>query len=137
MAPGVPTSAQRVSSAFGLCIVMLATLPRYLAGGNETRLSLIIMALVIVLVAVVVQWRMLSAAERHRLPGMCKRLAAMMVLGVLVMGAGTHSSPTGSAGRCSFPMPQPLDLSPTSSVSGGRQTRVMLRRDKRQEVRRC
>ncbi|MGM0824077.1 MAG: hypothetical protein ACQEUY_05080 [Pseudomonadota bacterium] len=86
----MPTSAQRVSSAFGLCIVMLATLPRYLAGGNETRLSLIIMALVIVLVAVVVQWRMLSAAERHRLPGMCKRLAAMMVLGVLVMG-GWHA----------------------------------------------
>ncbi|MGM0542275.1 MAG: hypothetical protein ACQERP_00140 [Pseudomonadota bacterium] len=83
----MPTSAQRVSSAFGLCIVMLATLPRYMAGGNETRLSLIIMALVIVLAAVVVQWRMLSAAQRHRLPGMLKRLAAMMGLGVLVVGA--------------------------------------------------
>lgn len=90
MASAVPTSAQRVSSAFGLCIVMLATLPRYMAGGNETRLSLIIMALVIVLVAVVVQWRMLSTAERHRLPGMCKRLAAMMGLGALVMG-GWHA----------------------------------------------
>ncbi|KPQ23468.1 MAG: Branched-chain amino acid transport protein (AzlD) [Halomonas sp. HL-48] len=87
MASGVPTSAQRVSSALGLCIVMLATLPRYMAGGNETRLSLIIMALVIVLVAVGVQWRMLSATERRKLPGMCKRLAAMMGIGVLVMGA--------------------------------------------------
>lgn len=90
MAPGVPTSAQRVSSAFGLCIVMLATLPRYMAGGNETRLSLIIMALVIVLVAAAVQWRMLSAEERHRLPGMCQRLAAMLGVGVLVMG-GWHA----------------------------------------------
>ena len=32
-----PTSPERVSVALGLCVVMLATLPRYMAGGHETR----------------------------------------------------------------------------------------------------
>nr|WP_096298271.1 hypothetical protein [Halomonas sp. hl-4] len=82
----LPTSAQRVSSALGLCVVMLATLPRYLAGGNETRMTLIFMALVAVLVATVFQWRLLPSAGRRRLPAMLKRLAFMMILGLMVMG---------------------------------------------------
>ncbi|SDN13189.1 hypothetical protein [Vreelandella arcis] len=87
MQPGNPASAQRVSSALGLCVVMLTALPRYLAGGNETRLSLILVAFVVVLVATVMQWRLLSDAGRRCLPGMLKRLLLMMGLGLLVMGA--------------------------------------------------
>ncbi|MCA1772020.1 MAG: hypothetical protein LC677_05120 [Halomonas sp.] len=86
MLQGAPTSAKRVSSALGLCIVMLAALPRYLAGGHETRLTLILMALVAVLVASIVQWRLLPSEGRQQLPVMLKRLSIMMVLGVLVMG---------------------------------------------------
>ncbi|QNI03114.1 hypothetical protein HXW73_09330 [Halomonas sp. SH5A2] len=87
MQTGVPASANKVSSALGLCVVMLAALPRYMAGGHETRLTLILLALVVVLVATVLQWRLLPHDGRQQLPGMLKRLAIMMMLGVLVMGA--------------------------------------------------
>lgn len=87
MQPGEATSANKVSSALGLCVVMFATLPRYMAGGHETRLTLILLALVVVLVATIVQWRLLPRDGRQQLPGMLKRLAIMMMLGVLVMGA--------------------------------------------------
>lgn len=87
MQSGVPASANKVSSAIGLCIVMLAALPRYMVGGHETRLTLILMALVVVLVATVLQWRLLSHDGRQQLSGMLKRLSIMMILGVLVMGA--------------------------------------------------
>lgn len=85
-----PTSPERISVALGLCIVMLATLPRYMAGGHETRQTLIIFALALVTFAAIVQWRLLAVEARRRLPQLCKRLVAMLVLGMAVMG-GWHA----------------------------------------------
>lgn len=81
-----PYSPQRISVALGLCIVMLAALPRYLAGGHETRQTLIVIALVLVASAALVQWRMLSVAARQKLPSLLKRLVKMMLLGMVGMG---------------------------------------------------
>lgn len=80
-------SPERVSVAIGLCVVMLAALPRYMVGGHETRQTLILMALAIVAGAAVVQWKMLPTSARKMLPALLKRLVVMLVLGVLVMGA--------------------------------------------------
>lgn len=85
-----PTSPERVSVALGLCLVMLAALPRYMAGGHQTRQTLIVIALVVVASAAIVQWRMLSAEARQRLPRLLKRLVAMMLLGMVIMG-GWHA----------------------------------------------
>ncbi|WP_311064277.1 hypothetical protein [Halomonas sp. DWK9] len=80
-------SPERVSVAIGLCVVMLAALPRYMVGGHETRQTLLLMALALVVGAAAVQWKMLPSSARKMLPGLLKRLAVMLVLGALVMGA--------------------------------------------------
>ncbi|OJA04637.1 hypothetical protein [Halomonas sp. QHL1] len=85
-----PTSPERISVALGLCVVMLATLPRYMAGGYETRQTLIIFALALVAFAAIVQWRLLAVEARRRLPQLCKRLVVMLLLGMVVMG-GWHA----------------------------------------------
>ncbi|MDN6322085.1 MAG: hypothetical protein ACTHZY_03830 [Halomonas sp.] len=85
-----PSSPERISVALGLCMLMLATLPRYMAGGHETRQTLIIFALVLVAVVAAVQWRLLSAQARQRVPRLLKRLAVMLLLGMAVMG-GWHA----------------------------------------------
>ncbi|TVP48436.1 MAG: hypothetical protein EA345_09095 [Halomonas sp.] len=82
----VPYSPERISVAVGLCLVMLAAVPRYMAGGHETRQTLIVIAVVLVASAAIVQWRMLSVDARQRLPGLLKRLAVMMLLGMVGMG---------------------------------------------------
>ncbi len=92
-------SPKRVSVAVGLCIVMLAALPRYMVGGHETRQTLLLMALVLVAGAAAFQWRMLSQEARQALPALIKRLAIMLVLGALVMGLGTPCLLIGLAGR--------------------------------------
>ncbi|GEN27089.1 hypothetical protein HVA01_07350 [Halovibrio variabilis] len=86
----VAYSPERISVAFGLCVVMLAALPRYIAGGHETRQTLIVIALVLVASAAAIQWRMVSTEARQRLPSLLKRLVVMMLLGLLVM-AGWHA----------------------------------------------
>lgn len=85
-----PYTPERISVALGLCLVMLATLPRYMAGGHESRQTLIIIALVVVASVAVAQWRLLFPEARQRLPGLLKRLAAMMLLGMVIMG-GWHA----------------------------------------------
>ncbi|MBF56986.1 hypothetical protein KF947_00170 [Halomonas sp. FeN2] len=85
-----PTSPERISVALGLCIVMLATLPRYMAGGHETRQTLIIFALALVAFVTVIQWRLLAAEARRRLPRLCMRLVVMLLLGMAIMG-GWHA----------------------------------------------
>ena len=80
-------SPERVSVAIGLCVVMLAALPRYMVGGHETRQTLLLMALALVVGAAAVQWKRLPSSARKMLPGLLKRLAVMLVLGALVMGA--------------------------------------------------
>ncbi|CAM4174190.1 hypothetical protein VRRI112168_16765 [Vreelandella rituensis] len=79
-------TAERLSVALGLCVVMLATLPRYLAGGHESRQTLILIALGVVALATFMQWRILPQDARARLPGLLKRLVGMLVVGSLLMG---------------------------------------------------
>ncbi|HAA45678.1 MAG: hypothetical protein XD36_2339 [Halomonas sp. 54_146] len=86
----VPYTPERISVALGLCVVMLATLPRYMAGGHEARQTLIIIALMVVAFVAAAQWRLLSPEARQKLPGLLKRLTAMMLLGMVIMG-GWHA----------------------------------------------
>ncbi|EHK61562.1 hypothetical protein MOY_05926 [Halomonas sp. GFAJ-1] len=66
---------------------MLSALPRYAAGGHESRQTLLLIALVFVASAAVLQWRMLSVTARQGLPKLIMRLAVMMVFGALAMGS--------------------------------------------------
>lgn len=88
-----PSSPERISVLLGICVVMVATLPRYMAGGYETRQTLIILAFALVAFAAVVQWRLLAADARRKLPPLCKRLVSMLLLGMLLM-AGWHALST-------------------------------------------
>ncbi|MGO2148906.1 hypothetical protein ACT3UJ_02720 [Halomonas sp. 86] len=83
----MPFSAERISVALGLCVVMLASLPRFMAGGHSTRQTLIVMGVVLVAGAAVAQWRLLSRDARKQLPRLCLRLVLMLLAGALVMGA--------------------------------------------------
>ena len=85
-----PSSPERISVAMGVCVIMLATLPRYMAGGHETRQTLIVIAFALISVVAIVQWRLLSVASRRRLPKLLKRLAVMLLLGTATMG-GWHA----------------------------------------------
>lgn len=82
----VPYSPERISVAVGLCIVMLSALPRYMVGGDETRQTLLIIALIFVTSAAILQWRMLSKEARQGLSLLIKRLLLMLLLGGVVMG---------------------------------------------------
>jgi len=82
---GMTSTAERLSLLLGLGILMLATLPRYLVGGHETHQSLILMALAVVAVASVLQWRQLSSEARSRLPALLRRLGLCLGVGVAVM----------------------------------------------------
>lgn len=79
-------TAERFSLMLGLLVLMVATVPRYLVGGHDTRLSLILMALVVVAVVTVLNWRLLVAEERRRLPALLKRLGLCLVAGAVGMG---------------------------------------------------
>ena len=81
-----PFSVERISVACGLCILMLAALPRYMAGGHETRQTLIGITLAVVASVVLLQWRLLSVDARQRLPSLLKRLTLMMLIGAVLMG---------------------------------------------------
>lgn len=63
---------------------MLATLPRYVAGGHDTRLVLMLGGVVAIAAVMGVQWRWLSQAGRKRLSGLLRRLAAVLALGVVL-----------------------------------------------------
>ncbi|MEQ6889035.1 hypothetical protein ABE957_10150 [Halomonas sp. CS7] len=84
---GATPSAERVSLLLGLGVLMLATLPRYLAAGLETRQSLMLMALAVVAIATLLQWRMLEDAARARLPGLLCRLVLCLGAGAVFMTA--------------------------------------------------
>lgn len=81
-----PSSPERISVALGLCVVMLAALPRYIAGGYEARQTLIVIALALVFIVTIVQWRLLPVKARRRLPKLFIRLAVMLLLGMALMG---------------------------------------------------
>ncbi|SFU29661.1 hypothetical protein [Halomonas korlensis] len=77
---------ERVSLLLGLGILMLSILPRYLAGGHQTRLTLIVISLSVVGVVALVQWWLLSVDDKRFLPRLLARLAIAMITGLVVMG---------------------------------------------------
>lgn len=77
---------ERVSLLLGLGVLMLSTLPRYLAAGHQTRLTLIVIALAVVGGVVCLQWWLLSADDKPLLPRLLGRLAIAMVIGFIMMG---------------------------------------------------
>lgn len=79
-------TAERLSLMAGLLILMLATVPRFIAGDYSNRLSLISIALVVVAVVAFMNWRMLDADERRRLPQLGKRLLLALLAGLALMG---------------------------------------------------
>ncbi|MBB3330545.1 putative membrane protein [Halomonas campaniensis] len=83
---GAQPTPERLSLMLGLVLLMLATVPRYLAGGHETRLSLILMALAVVAAVALVHWRMLDGEARRRLPSLLGRLGVSLVAGLAGMG---------------------------------------------------
>ena len=84
MAPATP---ERISVGVGLCVVMLAALPRFIIHGLETRQTLIGLAIVAVAVVMAINYRMLNVAERKRLPKLFKAMLLAMVAGIAVMAA--------------------------------------------------
>ncbi|MBA2777315.1 hypothetical protein [Billgrantia kenyensis] len=83
-------TAERLSLIAGLLVLMLATVPRYLAGGHDNRFNLIMLAIAVMAVVAVLNWRMLNASERARLPGLGKRLGISLLAGLVLMG-GWHA----------------------------------------------
>ncbi|WP_346798159.1 hypothetical protein R5M92_04485 [Halomonas sp. Bachu 37] len=86
MQQSIPTP-ERFSILAGLSVVIVATVPRYIAAGHDTQLSLILMALAVVATMTLFQWRLLSREARGRLPGLLKRLVVLLIVGVGVMTA--------------------------------------------------
>ncbi|MDW7748875.1 hypothetical protein [Halomonas sp.] len=84
---GATPTAERLSLLLGLGVLMLATLPRYQVGGHETQLSLMLMALAVVGVVAVLQWRLLPGEARSRLPALLRRLGLCLGAGLVVMAA--------------------------------------------------
>nr|WP_299240949.1 hypothetical protein [uncultured Halomonas sp.] len=76
---------ERLSVMVGVLVAILATLPRYLAYGNQGRLILILIAFAAIAVVAVFAWRMLSVEARRRVPGLLGRLALMVLLGLLLV----------------------------------------------------
>ena len=83
-------SAERLSLLLGLAAVMLVTLPRYYAGGHSSHISLMLMALAVVVVVSVLQWRQLADEARARLPALLRRLGLSLAVGLAVM-LGWHA----------------------------------------------
>jgi hypothetical protein len=83
-------TAERLSLIAGLLVLMLATVPRYLAGGHDNRLNLIMLAIAVMAVVAVLNWRMLDTSERARLPALGKRLGISLLAGLVLMG-GWHA----------------------------------------------
>jgi len=81
---------ERLSLMLGLLVLMLANVPRYLAGNHENRLMLIGMACAVVAAAAVVHWRLLAQSERARLPTLLRRLCFALLGGLVLMG-GWHA----------------------------------------------
>jgi hypothetical protein len=85
MTPAKRLTPERMSVAIGLCVVMLATLPRYIAGGYETHQSLLLIAIVAVLAFAIMQWRLLTTEARKRLPPLLGKLALWLLVGTAIM----------------------------------------------------
>lgn len=78
--PGSVTP-ERLSIMVGVLAAIAATLPRYMAGGHQGRLTLILIAFVVILIVAGVSWRMLAPQAQRRLNGLLGRLLIMLLLG--------------------------------------------------------
>lgn len=78
---------ERLSLMFGLVLLMLATLPRYLVGDHGNRFNLMLMALVVLCLVAVLQWRLLDSIGRSRLPRLLGRLGLCLLAGLVGMSA--------------------------------------------------
>ena len=83
---GASPTPERLSLVLGLALLMLATIPRYLVGGHDSRLNLILLVLAVVAAVAVVQWRLLEAEARRRLPRLLGRLGGCLAAGLAGMG---------------------------------------------------
>lgn len=81
-------SSERISLGVGLCAIMLAALPRYIAGGHETRQTLVLLGAAAIAAVMAVQWRWLDKAGRQRLPRLLLRLAGLLALGLALVFSG-------------------------------------------------
>lgn len=79
------TSPERISLGAGLGVIMLAALPRYAAGGHETRQTLVLLGVAAIAVVMAVQWCWLDKAGRQCLPRLLVRLGGLLVLGLVLM----------------------------------------------------
>ncbi|MCH4565034.1 hypothetical protein MKP05_18200 [Halomonas sp. EGI 63088] len=77
---------ERLSLLLGLAVLMLATVPRFLAGGHETRLTLILIAVAVVVGVAFLHWRMLQREARRRLPRLLGGLGLSLLAGLAGMG---------------------------------------------------
>ncbi|NWN82349.1 MAG: hypothetical protein HLX48_05070 [Halomonas sp.] len=84
---GARPTPERLSLLVGLVVVMLATLPRYLVGDHGNRFNLMLMALPLVGLVAVLQWRLLDSAGRSGLPRLLGRLGLCLLAGLAGMGA--------------------------------------------------
>ncbi|MGS2743462.1 hypothetical protein ACU6TU_07690 [Halomonas sp. LS-001] len=76
---------ERVSVGIGLCLVMLATLPRFIVNGLETRQTLLVIAIAAVAAVMAINYRLLSIEARQRLPAFIKMLLVAMLIGLAIM----------------------------------------------------
>ncbi len=72
---------ERLSIMAGVLVAIAATVPRYVVGGYQGQLVLILMAFVAVATVAAAAWRMLDHGARRRLPALLNRLLAMLLLG--------------------------------------------------------
>lgn len=77
---------ERLSIMVGVLAAIVATLPRYIAGGHQGQLILILLAFAAIAVVSVAAWRMLSHEARRRLPALLARLLLMLLLGAVTVG---------------------------------------------------
>lgn len=94
---GMQPTAERLSVMLGLVATMLLTVPRYLAEGHDTRLSLIVMAIVVLAAVSIVHWRMLSEREVSRLKPLLRRLLLALLAGGGVMALWHLVTTSGEA----------------------------------------
>lgn len=76
---------ERLSIMIGVLAVIAATLPRYIVGGDQGRLMLILLGFGAIAIVAAAAWRMLTHEARRRLPGLLGRLMAMLSLGCVVV----------------------------------------------------
>ncbi|MDT8893773.1 hypothetical protein RSO41_03820 [Halomonas sp. I1] len=79
-------SPERCSLLIGVLILMGGSMPRYVIGGHDTHLTLMLIGGVAVAALAAFQWWLLPTESRAALPALIRRLVACLVVGLLAMG---------------------------------------------------